>query len=81
MQNKSKKLLVQYLQYVKDHAGQRGSGVNEMEVVSLLKDVVVLVTNKGSQLVSESSVHFSPEYGNQPNIVEMFPGIEVTSLL
>ena len=59
---------------MKDHAGQRGSGVNEMEVVSLLKDVVVLVTNKGSQLVSGSSVHFSPEYGNQPNIVEMFPG-------
>lgn len=65
---------MKYLQYIKECTSQRGSGLSEQEVVPLLKDSVLLLTNKGPKLVTEVKVHFSSEYATQPDIVQMFPG-------
>lgn len=75
LQKKSNKLLCKYLQYIKDCLSQRGSGgINEKEVMALLKDTAMLLTNQGPKLITEMNIHFDSAYGSQPDIVQMFPG-------
>ena len=54
---------------------QPGCVIKEAEVVHLLKDCVVLITNQGPKLPSEEIVHFSSAYLPDPDLKKLFPGI------
>ena len=60
---------------------ERGSGVFEAEMVRLLKDCVVLVTNHGSKQPCREVIHFSSAYKPEDDLVTKFPGIYSTSSL
>lgn len=54
---------------------QPGSGIKETEVIHLLKDSVVLITNQGPMLPSKETVHFSSSYLPDPDLEKLFPGM------
>ncbi len=75
LQVKNKKVLVRYLQYFKEYRGRRDSGINESEIIPLLKKCVVLVTNSGLRYPDTDVIHFSSEYfSHRDDLVQMFPG-------
>jgi len=75
MQVKNQKILVRYLQYFKEFSGRRDSGINESEVIPVLKKCVVLVTNDGLKTPDTEVIHFSSKYFTSgKGLVEMFPG-------
>lgn len=49
--------------------------MKEREIIHLLKDSVVLVTNKGPKLPSKEIIHFSSSYLPDPDLEKLFPGI------
>ena len=73
-QTKKMDLLCNFLVYIKECMEQQGSGVKETEVIHLLKDCVVLVTNQGRKLPSREVIHFSSPYLPDPDLEKMFPG-------
>ena len=74
MQEKSKKLLCKYLQYIKECIERPDSGVNKTEIICLLKASAMLITNKGIKLVTEGNIHFHSEFSPSTDVVKMFPG-------
>lgn len=74
-------MLCTYLVYIKEKMAERGSGVSEAEMVRLLKDCVVLVTNHGSKQPSREVIHFSSAYKPEDDLVTNFPGTYGTSSL
>lgn len=68
-------MLVRYLQYFKEYRGRRDSGINEGEIIPLLKKCVVLVTNSGLKSPDDEVIHFSSDYFFQrDDLVQLFPG-------
>ena len=57
---------------------QPGTGIKEAEVIHLLKDCVVLVTNKGGKLPSKEVIHFSSAFLPSPNLEQLFPGMQMS---
>lgn len=53
---------------------QPRSGITEAEIVHLLKDSVVVVTNQGPKLPSKDVVHYSSSYIPDPDLEKLFPG-------
>ena len=78
MQSKSKESLCTYLVYIKEKMAERGSGVSETEMIRLLKDCVVVVTNQGSKQPCKEVVHFSSAYRCEDDLQTKFPGTENT---
>lgn len=76
MQGKSNESLCTYLVYIKEKMVERGSGVSETEMVRLLKECVVIVTNHGPRQPCREVVHFSSAYRCEDDLQTMFPGIE-----
>ena len=74
-QTKKMEMLCNFLVYIKECIEQPGSGIKESEVVHLLKDTIVLVTNKGRVLPSKEVIHFSSSYLPSPDLEKVFPGI------
>lgn len=68
-------LLCNFLIYIKECMEQPGSGIKETEIVHLLKDSVVLVTNQGPKLPSKEIIHFSSSFLPDPDLQKLFPGI------
>ena len=67
-------MLCNFLVYGKECMEQPGSGIKEAEIVHLLKDSVVLVTNKGPKLPSKEIIHFSSSFLPEPDLQKLFPG-------
>ena len=74
IQTKKMDLLCNYLVYIKDCSEQPGYGIKEAEVIHLLKDSVVLITNQGPKLPSKETIHFSSSYLPDPDFENLFPG-------
>ena len=67
---------MRYLQYYKEYRGRRDSGINESEIIPMLKKCVVLVTNRGLKTPDTEIIHFSSEYlSRRDDLVQMFPGM------
>lgn len=67
-------MLSSYLCYIKDCLQDRSSGVTEAEIVQLLREHVVLVTNQGIKSPSKEVIHFSSQYKCEPDLQGFFPG-------
>lgn len=76
-QTKKKDMLCNFLVYVKVCMEQLGSGIKEAEIVHLLKNSVVLVTNKGPKQPSKEIIHFSSSFLPDPDLQTLFPGITI----
>ena len=49
--------------------------MTESEIVQLLKDNVILVTNKGLKAPSKEVIHFSSQFRCDPDLQALFPGV------
>ena len=67
-------LICNFLVYIKECIEQPRSGITEVEIVHLLKDSVVVVTNQGPKLPSKDVVHYSSSYLPDPDLEKLFPG-------
>lgn len=73
-QAKKQSIFIMYLQYIKDCLGRPGSGINEKEIILLVKNSVILATNDGLKSPSAEVIHFSSEYACHPDLLDLFPG-------
>lgn len=65
-------LLIQYLMFIKSTIDE--NLITQNEIVNVIKDTVVLVTDTGRAKPSKESIHFSREYKPMWSFKDMFPG-------
>ena len=74
LQKRTHEMISMYLIYIKECIDQKGADVTERDMIRLLKDCVVVVTNHGPKHPSKDVVHFSKHYKCDPDLQSNFPG-------
>ena len=70
LQNKAAILRICYLAYIEEHWTTNENIID----LSILKEHVILETNKGPILPQKQAVYFPPIYGNPIDLHSEFPG-------